>query len=201
MAEFPDSSHSEQYDPNHNEDPTPLYQIAPDYSIYDLMQKGEYMHLISREQLPGILRGIHEQKKELQKQIHELQADDLDMIEGMSVRAQQVSSAPLAGCGTYDAHDKVRDILVKLEGRKASVINSIEQCLAKYDIIKEILDAVDELPNDQRRIIKRCFFDGMSQTDLSKDLNIDRTTVYRKMQVALDTLYELLNRGEKDEKQ
>lgn len=201
MAKFPDSSHSEQVDPINNEDPIKLYQIEPDFSIFDFEgDKGEYMHLISRDQLPGILRGIHEQKRELQTQIHEMQTEDLDIIEGLTVTTKQISPMPLVGCGTRDMHDKMADILVSLELRKTDVIYRIERCLIKYDVIKEILDVVDELPNDQRRIIKSLFFDGITQADIAKELNVDRTTVYRKLQVALDTLYDLLtNTGDANE--
>ena len=150
----------------------------------------------NREDLPHRLSALPTARYDLNRRIHELQTDDADTIESLVGVTSQISSGAIPRLSAEDATMKVSDILVQLDNRRQYVLQLLEKYLAEDKALRDLQVAVDQLPPDQRMLVKKSYFEMRTSKELEAEYGTDRTTIYRKKQAALDLIYNNLMEAE-----
>ncbi len=102
----------------------------------------------------------------------------------------------------YDAlprYQKLRvenSLLAPGVGEKASELPGPEDQILTLFRDSEIQEALKALPTDQREVIIRTFFGGLTQRELAEQLDVPITTIKGRSRLALQRLRQILAKGE-----
>lgn len=98
---------------------------------------------------------------------------------------QQITGMPRGGSGS---HDKIANVIARLEALKASYMNRLDELVKLW---VDIEDAVAGLDVDEQRIISLYYFQGYTWEDVVEVTGIARRTVFRMHEKAVKTLSNL----------
>lgn len=121
-----------------------------------------------------------------------------EIAESVGATEEEISEALEMG-SAYHAVSLDTELSDENEAAKSALLDLVgetDESFRRVELYAQLKDAIDALPERERRIVHMRFFQELSQTEVAKKLGISQMHVSRLQQKALNQLKEIMMRAE-----